>query len=78
MYEQEHGLKRGRQRLRQLIAEGKLYEQEHGLGSSNRPKARLSREQVLRRLLDTLTRIARPSYRPHLQRLVEALERDVA
>src|SRR3954447_8680477 len=31
LYEQEHGLTRGRQRVRQLIELGKLYEQEHGL-----------------------------------------------
>ena len=31
LYEQEHGLKSGRQRLRQLLELGKLYEEEHGL-----------------------------------------------
>lgn len=73
LYEQEHGLKRGRQRLRQLIQEGRLYEQEHGLGPRRRTR-RLSSDQVVRRLLDALVRIARPSYREHLLRLIEALE----
>ncbi len=76
LYEKEHGLKRGRQRLRQLIEEGKLYEQEHGL-SPVRPKkrgSRLSREQLLRRLLETLLRISKRSYRPQLLKLVQALE----
>ena len=76
LYEQEHGLKRGRQRLRQLLEEGKLYEQEHGLGSRGRKSRgkRLSSEQALRRFLDSLLRIAKPSYRPHLLRLIEALQ----
>ena len=73
LYEQEHGLKRGRQRLRQLIQEGKLYEQEHGVGPRRRTR-RLNSDQVVRRLLDALVRIARPSYRAHLLRLIEVLE----
>jgi hypothetical protein len=73
LYEQEHGLKRGRQRLRQLLQQGKLYEQEHGLSPRRRAR-RLSSDQVVRRLLDALVRIARPSYRAHLLRLIEALE----
>lgn len=73
LYEQEHGLKRGRQRLRQLIQEGKLYEQEHGVGPRRRTR-RVSSDQVVRRLLDALVRIARPSYRAHLLRLIEVLE----
>jgi hypothetical protein len=73
LYEQEHGLKRGRQRLRQLIQEGKLYEQEHGLGPRRRTR-RLSSDQAVRRLLDALVRIARPSYRGHLLRLIEVVE----
>jgi len=75
LYEQEHDLKRGRQRLRQLIEEGKLYEQEHGLRPRRRKRdARLSQEQLLRRLVDSLVRIAKPSYRPGLLKLVQALE----
>lgn len=76
LYEQEHGLKRGRQRLRQLVEEGRLYEQEHGLAPvrSRKRTSRVSKEQVVRRLLDSLIRIAKPSYRPHLARLVRALE----
>jgi len=76
LYEHEHGLKRGRQRLRQLIEEGKLYEQEHGLGAPRR-KARgvpASPEQVVRRLLDTLVRVAKPAYRAELLKLVQALD----
>jgi hypothetical protein len=75
LYEEEHGLKGGRQRLRQLLEEGKLYEQEHGL-SPQRRKARgprVSSEQLLRRLLEVVLRLAKPRYRPHLLALVRAL-----
>jgi hypothetical protein len=76
LYEEEHGLKRGRQRLRQLVQLGRLYEQEHGLAPKRRTGRgpRLSEEQALRRLLDALARVVKPSYRPHLARLVQALE----
>ncbi len=76
LYEQEHGLTRGRQRLRQLLEEGKLYEQEHGLSTRGRKSRgkRLSSEQALRRFLDSLLRIVKPSYRPHLLRLIETLQ----
>lgn len=75
LYEQEHGLKRGRQRLRQLVEQGRLYEQEHGLAPKRTGRGpRLSQEQALRRLLDALARVVKPSYRPHLARLVQALE----
>jgi hypothetical protein len=78
LYEQEHGLKSGRQRLRQLIELGKLYEQEHGL-KPDRPKrrgkrlSRLERDEVLATFLQCLLRIAKPSFRADLVRLVEAL-----
>lgn len=81
LYEQEHGLKRGRQRLRQLIELGRLYEQEHGLRPV-RPKkrgqrlSRLGRQELLSTLLDCLVRIARPSFRQELMRLVEVLKQD--
>ena len=69
----------GRQRLRQLIEEGKLYEQEHGLTPKRaRKRPRLNERQVLTRLLDALTRIARPSYRPLLAQLAQALAEEVA
>ncbi len=76
LYEQEHDLKRGRQRLRQLIEEGKRYEQEHGLSPRRRRKreAHVTQEQVVRRLFDALVRIAKPSYRPGLLKMVQALE----
>jgi hypothetical protein len=78
LYEKEHGLKRGRQRLRQLIEMGKLYEQERGLrprrhGRTGELPARASRDEVVATLLECLVRIARPSYRARLARLVEAL-----
>ncbi len=77
-YEQEHGLKRGRQRLRQLIEQGKLYEQEHGLRPRKKVRpARLSGEQLLQSLLQTLVRLVRPKYRPHVARLIQALETEV-
>jgi hypothetical protein len=81
LYEQEHGLKRGRQRLRQLIELGKLYEQEHGLRPA-RPKKRgqrlshLGRQELLATLLDCLLRIAKPSFRQELVRLVERLQQE--
>jgi hypothetical protein len=80
LYEQEHGLKRGRQRLRQLIELGKLYEQEHGLRPAPRKRgARLSRtdrDAVVATLLQCLRRIAKPSFRPELERLAAALHDD--
>jgi hypothetical protein len=78
LYEQEHNLKRGRQRLRQLVEEGRLYEQEHGLNPPRVRKrgVRVSKKQVIRRLLDSLMRIAKSSYRPHLARMVQALENE--
>src|SRR5262245_42267868 len=75
-YEQEHGLKGGRQRLRQLIEEGKLYEREHGLDAGGRRAraARPSREEVVKQFLESLVQIVKPAYRPHLGRLLRALE----
>jgi hypothetical protein len=80
LYEQEHGLKRGRQRLRQLIELGKLYEQEHGLRPARAKTrgrlSRLERDELLATLLQCLVRLAKPSFRAELRRLVEALPRD--
>lgn len=77
LYEQERGLKRGRQRLRQLIELGKLYEQEHGLRPAlPRRSGRLSRagrDEVMATLLHCLVRIAKPSFRAELMRLIERL-----
>src|SRR5205823_10051010 len=64
LYEQEHGLKRGRLRLRQLIEEGKLYEQEHGLRRVR--QARPRKEQVLRTFLKSLLYMVKPAYRAEL------------
>jgi hypothetical protein len=77
-YEAEHGLKSGRQRLRQLIELGKIYEQEHGLRPAARKArgkrlSRMEREETLATLLDCLIRIAKPSFRPELQRLADVL-----
>ena len=78
LYEQEHGLKRGRQRLRQLIEEGKLYEREHGVRPgprSHRERAtRVSRQQLVTTLLQSLVRLAKPSYRAQLLQVLHALE----
>jgi hypothetical protein len=78
LYEQEHGLKSGRQRLRQLIEEGKRYEEEHGLASADRGRrrrpARLSGEQLVLNLLQSLLRLTKPRYRKHVARLIQALE----
>src|SRR5437868_6939653 len=74
LYEQEHGLKRGRQRRRQLIEEGKLYEREHGIvrpDQVNRKRRgpRINPRQALRGLLQGLVQVAKPKYRPELIRL---------
>jgi hypothetical protein len=77
LYEQEHGLKRGRQRIRQLIELGKRYEQEHGLRPRTKRGGRLSRVrrgEVLTTLLQCLLRVAKPSFRGELVRLIEALQ----
>jgi hypothetical protein len=81
LYEQEHGLKRGRQRRRQLIELGKLYEQEHGLRPEREKKtarrlSRIERDELLATFLRCLVRIARPSFRPELVRLIEALHQE--
>jgi hypothetical protein len=80
LYEKEHGLKRGRQRLRQLIELGKAYEVEHGLRPAKKKRnerlSRMGREELLGTFLRCLVRIARPSFRAELVRLVEALSRD--
>jgi hypothetical protein len=74
LYEQEHGLKSGRQRLRQLIEEGKLYEQEHGLRPGVRNRARrVNHREALATLLQAVARLAKPSYRADVLRLVDAL-----
>ncbi len=79
LYEKEHGLKSGRQRLRQLIELGKAYEVEHGLRPARKKRgerlSRLGREELLATFLRCLTRIAKPSFRSELVRLVEALSR---
>jgi hypothetical protein len=81
LYEKEHGLKRGRQRLRQLIELGKLYEQEHGLRPVRANKhgqrlSRMGRQQLVATLLQCLLRLAKPSFRSELTRLVEALDQE--
>src|SRR5262245_65873747 len=81
-YEEEHGLKSGRQRLRQLIELGKLYEEEHQIQPARRKRrgqrlSKAEREQVLETLLECLVRIAKPSFRAELTRLVETLRHDV-
>ena len=81
-YEKEHGLKQGRQRIRQLIEQGKLYEREHGLHAEQpqqRRRKRLSRgerQELLTTLVHCLIRLAKPSFRDELGRLVEVLQKD--
>jgi hypothetical protein len=79
LYEKEHGLKSGRQRLRQLLELGKLYEQEHGLQPEAPAKrgerlSRPEREELLATFLHCLLRLAKPSFRGELARLIAALE----
>jgi hypothetical protein len=81
LYEREHGLKPGRQRLRQLIQEGRLYEREHGAkdGAQGRPdrhRPRISSEQLLNTLFETLLRLAKPAYRSRIVGMIQALEAD--
>jgi hypothetical protein len=81
LYEQEHGLKRGRQRRRQLLEMGKLYEQEHGLRPDLQEKrgrrlSRMERDELLATFLQCLLRIAKPSFRTELERLIKALPED--
>jgi hypothetical protein len=78
LYEREHGLKSGRQRLRQLIELGKRYEEEHGVrpvGKQRQGKrlSRAERDEVLATLFACLVRIAKPSFRAELVRLVGTL-----
>jgi hypothetical protein len=82
LYEREHGLKPGRQRLRQLIQEGKLYEQEHGLRNGNggvraRRHPRISSEQLLKSLFQTLLRLVKPVYRAQILGMLQSLEPEV-
>jgi hypothetical protein len=82
LYEKEHGLKRGRQRLRQLIELGKLYERDHGL-RPERPRrsrrlSRMSKKQALTNFFESLIRIAKPSLRPELLRILRSLEDQAA
>jgi hypothetical protein len=79
LYEQEHGLKRGRQRLRQLIQEGKLYEREHGpetegCQARKHHPVRMTSEQLLLTFFHALLRLAKPSLRQKLLRMVQMLE----
>jgi hypothetical protein len=81
LYEQEHGLKRGRQRLRQLIELGKVYEQEHGLRPAAKAKriqrlSRAGRAELIDTLLQCLLRIAKPSFRMELEQLALALHKE--
>jgi hypothetical protein len=78
-YEEEHGLKSGRQRLRQLIELGKLYEQEHDTRPvvkrrKGRRLSKMERDEVVATLLGCLTRMVKPSFRPELERLAQALK----
>jgi hypothetical protein len=80
-YEQEHGLKSGRQRLRQLIELGKRYEEERGAAAPERKRrgtrlTRAERDEVVATLLRCLVRIAKPSFRPELTKLADALSPD--
>jgi hypothetical protein len=79
LYEREHGLKPGRQRLRQLIQEGKLYEREHGLGNGSRAtrqhrRPRISSEQLVKTLFQTLLRVVKPAYRSRILSVIQALD----
>jgi hypothetical protein len=78
LYEKEHGLKSGRQRLRQLIEMGKLYEREHDLQPEHphrhgERQSRPEREELIATILKSLLRLAKPSYRDDLRRLLDAL-----
>jgi len=73
VYEKEHGLKRGRQRVRQLIEEGKLYEQEHGMSRKPRRsrRDRLAGDPLVQSFLRSLLRMVKPAYRDRLSRMLQ-------
>jgi hypothetical protein len=73
-YEKEHGLKPGRQRLKQLIQLGRRYEQEHGL-SRARPR-RKRRGDAWPEFLAALARVVLPKYRPAVEQMIAALRGD--
>jgi hypothetical protein len=71
MYETEHGLKPGRQRLKQLIQLGRRYEQEHGLAA---PKARRrKRGDAWAEFLTALARVVKPAHRAAVEQVVSTL-----
>ena len=74
MYEQEHGLSRGRQRQLQLIQLGRRYEVEHGLAAPKRPR-RKSHARVWADFLRSLAEVMRPAYRRELDALLVGLNR---
>jgi hypothetical protein len=71
LYEQERGLKAGRQRLKQLVQLGRKYEVEHGLRSP-RPR-RVKRGDAWQEFMVAMGRVVKPAYRPMIERMVEAL-----
>ena len=74
LFEEEHGLKRGRQRLRQLAQLGKRYEQEHGLAAKPR-KSRPRRAKAWRDFVQALSHVVKPAYRERLERLAAEMNR---
>ncbi len=76
VYEREHALTPGRQRLRQLIQLGKRYEQEHGLRAA-KPR-RKSRRDAWAEFLRALATVVKPEHRPAVVRLAQALNEGTA
>lgn len=71
VYEREHALTPGRQRLRQLIQLGKRYEVEHGLRAA-KPRRKL-RGDAWAEFLRALAAVVKPAHRPAVVRLAQAL-----
>jgi heme oxygenase len=70
-YEREHGLKAGRQRLKQLIQLGKRYEVEHGLRVAKPQRRR--RGDAWQEFLTALARVIKPAHRSAVEQLAVAL-----
>ena len=68
-----------RQRLRQLIGEGKLYELEHGLHATAGRETRmprLSSRELLAVLLESLAQMVKPIHRSNVQKLLQTLREE--
>ncbi len=73
LYEQEEGLKPGRQRQAQLVEMGRLYEKKHGLAQPE-PLRRVPQEEVMQRFMGYVRMMAKPTHQQHLLRMADGAE----